>query len=319
MAREDDVNARDARARDAAHPAPRREMRAAGRWAIYIGVAILFAVACGFLSHWQFSRNAERSEQLQLVADNYDAAPVALGDLLAPGAELSPQDEWRPVRLQGSYLADEQLLVRNRAHGGSAAYEQLVPFRLDDGRVFLVDRGWLPPGNQQAAPDDIPAPPSGDVVVEVRLRPGEAAPSSGRSAEAGQVPTINLGLVAEQTGPIEPGAYGLIMSETPAPASAPFTVDPPSDDPGPYLSYAVQWILFAVMGFGFIGYVIVNERKLRREDAEDEDDLDVAPPAAPVQTADTGRRRVDPVALHRARKRPRDRDADDEDALLDAH
>ncbi len=312
------MNARDARSRDTAHPAPRREMPAAGRWAIYIGVAILFAVACGFLSHWQFSRNAERSEQLQLVADNYDAAPVALGDLLAPGAELAPQDEWRPVRMEGSYLADEQLLVRNRAHGGSAAYEQLVPFRLDDGRVFLIDRGWLPPGNQQAAPDDIPAPPAGDVVVEVRLRPGEAAPSSGRSAEAGQVPTINLGLVAEQTGPIEPGAYGLIMSETPAPASAPFTVDPPSDDPGPYLSYAVQWILFAVMGFGFIGYVIVNERKLRREDAEDEDDLDVVPPAAPVQTADAGRRRVDPVALHRARKRPRDRDADDEDALLDA-
>lgn len=192
-----------------------REMPALGRWAMYVGVAILFAVACAFLSNWQFSRNAERSEQLQLVADNYDAPAVALGDLLAPGADLTPSDEWRPVRLEGQYLADEQLLVRNRAHGGSAAYEQLVPFRLTDGRVFLVDRGWLPPGNRQADPDEIPAPPSGDVVVEVRLRPGEAAPTSGRTAEAGQVPTINLGLVAAQTGPLEQGAYGLLMSETP--------------------------------------------------------------------------------------------------------
>ncbi|MFJ4038703.1 SURF1 family protein [Microbacterium sp. NPDC090007] len=317
MAQENDVNAREVRVNVAAPASPHREMPAAGRWALYIGVAILFAVACGFLSHWQFSRNAERSEQLQLVAENYDAAPVALGELLAPGSELGPGDEWRPVRLEGRYLPDEQLLVRNRAHGGSAAYEQLVPFRLDDGRTLLVDRGWLPPGNRQAAPDDIPAPPAGDVVVEVRLRPGEAAPSSGRGADPGQVPTINLGLVAEQTGPIEPGAYGLIMSETPAPASAPFTVDPPSDDPGPYLSYAVQWILFAVMGFGFIGYVIVNERKLRAEDAEDDDEIGGA--FVPAQTDDTGRRRVDPVALHRARKRPRDRDSDDEDALLDAH
>lgn len=293
-----------------------RETPAAARWAMYVGVAILFAIACAFLSNWQFSRNAERSEQLELVANNYDATPVALGDLLAPGAELTPSDEWRPVRLEGRYLADEQLLVRNRAHGGSAAYEQLVPFRLDDGRTLLVDRGWLPPGNSQSLPDDIPDPPSGEVTVEVRLRPGEAAPTSGRTAEAGQVPTINLGLVAEQTGPLEPGAYGLLMSETPAPATAPLTVDPPSNDPGPYLSYAIQWILFALMGFGFITYVIVSERRLRREDAEDDDD-DVVPAAAPVR-ADEGRRRVDPVALHRARKLPRDRDADDEDALLDA-
>jgi cytochrome oxidase assembly protein ShyY1 len=293
-------------------------MPAAGRWAIYVGIAILFAIACGFLSNWQFSRNAERSEQLQLVADNYDAAPVPLGELLAPGAEMNPGDEWRPVRMEGQYLADEQLLVRNRAHGGSAAYEQLVPFRLDDGRTFLVDRGWLPPGNRQAEPDEIPAPPEGQVSVEVRLRPEEAAPTSGRTAEAGQVPTINLGLVAEQTGPLEQGAYGLLMSETPAPATTPNTVDPPSNDPGPYLSYAVQWILFAVMGFGFITYVIVSERKLRREEADDEDD-DVLPEPipAPERPADE-KRRVDPVALHRARKRPKDRDADDEDALLDA-
>lgn len=293
-----------------------RETPAAARWAMYVGVAILFAIACAFLSNWQFSRNAERSEQLELVANNYDATPVALGDLLAPGAELTPSDEWRPVRLEGRYLADEQLLVRNRAHGGSAAYEQLVPFRLDDGRTLLVDRGWLPPGNSQSLPDDIPDPPSGEVTIEVRLRPGEAAPTSGRTAEAGQVPTINLALVAEQTGPLEPGAYGLLMSEAPATATAPLTVDPPSNDPGPYLSYAIQWILFALMGFGFITYVIVSERRLRREDAEDDDD-DVVPAAVPVR-AEEGRRRVDPVALHRSRKLPRDRDADDEDALLDA-
>ena len=292
-----------------------RELPAAARWMLYVAVAILFAIACGFLSNWQFSRNAERSEQLQLVADNYDATPVPLGELLAPGAELNPGDEWRPVVLHGQYLSDEQLLVRNRAHGGSAAFEQLVPFRLDDGRVFLVDRGWLPPGNRQSEPDDIPAPPSGEVTVEVRLRPEEAAPTSGRTAEAGQVPTINLGLVAEQTGPLEQGAYGLLMSESPAPTSAPQPVDPPSNDPGPYLSYAVQWILFAIMGFGFLTYVIVSERKLRREGSDDEDEEPVPARA----TADTPRPRVDPVALHRARKRPRDRDADDEDALLDAH
>ena len=282
----------------------------AGRWAIYIALAVVFAIACAFLSNWQFTRNQERSGQLALVAENYDAPAVPLGELIPAGGELDPQDEWRPVELTGTYLADDELLARNRPHGGTSAFEVLVPFRLDDGRVLLVDRGWVAPGQDQPVPDAVPAPPSGEVTVVVRLRPGEALPSSGRSAPEGQVPTINLGLIADTIPSdagktLEQSAYGVMVTEDPAPATAPSALEPPSDDPGPHLSYAIQWILFAVMGFVFIGYVIRTERRHRREDAEDAEiaageSADAAPPASPA-----GRRR-------------RDRDAEDEDALLDA-
>ena len=46
------------------------------------------------------------------------------------------------------------------------------------------------------------------------------------------MPTINLPLIADTThvdGVIE-GAYGLMVSEDPAPASAPTALEPPSDD-----------------------------------------------------------------------------------------
>ncbi|MFK4808216.1 MULTISPECIES: SURF1 family protein [unclassified Microbacterium] len=282
----------------------------AGRWAIYIALAVVFAIACAFLSNWQFTRNQERSGQLALVAENYDAPAVPLADLIPAGGELDPQDEWRPVVLTGTYLADDGLLARNRPHGGTSAFEVLVPFRLDDGRVLLVDRGWVAPGQDQPVPDAVPAPPSGEATVVVRLRPGEALPSSGRSAPEGQVPTINLGLIADAIpadagDALEQSAYGVMVSEDPAPATAPSALEPPSDDPGPHLSYAIQWILFAVMGFVFIGYVIRTERRHRREDAEEaesarDESADAAPPAPP------------------APRRRRDRDAEDEDALLDA-
>jgi cytochrome oxidase assembly protein ShyY1 len=282
----------------------------AGRWAIYIALAVVFAIACAFLSNWQFTRNQERSGQLALVAENYDAPAVPLADLIPADGELDPQDEWRPVVLTGTYLADDELLARNRPHGGTSAFEVLVPFRLDDGRVLLVDRGWVAPGQDQPVPDAVPAPPSGEATVVVRLRPGEALPSSGRSAPEGQVPTINLGLIADTIpagagDALEQSAYGVMVSEDPAPATAPSALEPPSDDPGPHLSYAIQWILFAVMGFVFIGYVIRTERRHRREDAEDaeiaaDESEDAAPPAPP------------------APRRRRDRDAEDEDALLDA-
>lgn len=115
------------------------------RWTAYIAIAIIFAIACAFLSNWQFTRNAERSVQLTLIEANYDQNPVSLAELLAPGAVLDPGDEWRPVALTGRYLPDDQLLVRNRPHGGTAAFEVLVPFRLDDGRVLVVNRGWVRP------------------------------------------------------------------------------------------------------------------------------------------------------------------------------
>lgn len=279
----------------------------AGRWAIYVALAVVFAIACAFLSNWQFSRNEERAAQLALVERNYDAEPVPLAEVIPAGGELEPQDEWRPVRLTGEYVIDEQLLARNRPHGGTAAFEVLVPFRLDDGRVLLIDRGWVPPGQDRPEPDTVPTPPDGEATVIARLRPGEPLPASGRSAPDGQVPTINLALVAETMAPdvgrtLELSAYGVLVSEDPAPAAAPQALESPSEDPGPHLSYAIQWILFAIMGFVFIGYVIRTERRHRREEAEEAG----ADPRGSAAVAA-------PASRHR-----RDRDAEDEDAILDA-
>jgi cytochrome oxidase assembly protein ShyY1 len=278
---------------------------AAVRWTSYIAVAIVFAIACGFLSNWQFSRNADRAAQLALVAQNYDAEPVPLEAIIAPGATLAAADEWRPVALEGEYLADEQILVRNRPHGGTAAFEVLVPFRLNDGRVLLIDRGWVPPGEDQPLPDAIPAPPDGATTVIARLRPAEQLPASGRSAPAGQVPSINPQLIADSIdtdigAQLELSAYGVMISEDPAPATRPAAFAVPSEDPGPYLSYAIQWILFAVMGFVFIGYVIRTELRHHREDAEDR------------------ARGIEPAPRDRVPPRRMDRDMEEEDSILDS-
>ena len=127
------------------------------RWSLYVVVAIGFAVACAFLSQWQFDRSESRSAELELIERNYDADPVPLDDLIGSDDTLDPQNEWRPVALEGEYLTDEQVLVRNRPHGGTSAFEVLVPFRDSDGRILIVDRGWVPPGEGES-PDAVPAP-----------------------------------------------------------------------------------------------------------------------------------------------------------------
>lgn len=268
------------------------------RWSGYVAMAIVFAIACAFLSNWQFSRNAERDAELALVADNYSREPVALRDLIPAGQDLVASDEWRPVEIRGEYLKDRTLLVRNRPHGGTSAFEVLVPFRTDDGRVVVIDRGWVPPGDDQPEPDRVPAPPTGEVTVVGRLQPGEPPVREGRSAPEGQVATIDLTLIAQMTGQagdMIDSAYVLMTEETPAPAERPQQLEDPSADPGPYLSYAIQWILFAIMGFAFIWYMIRTEIRHRREDEED-----------------GGRTRPSRP------QRRRDRDMEAEDELLDA-
>ncbi|MGC5169764.1 SURF1 family protein [Microbacterium sp. DT81.1] len=288
--------------------APRRSdtrRSAALRWSGYVALALAFAVGCWFLSQWQFARNEQRAAQLDLVAENYDADPVPIGEVLTGLVDFDSGDEWLPVLLTGEYVVEDQLLARNRPRGGTSAFEVLTPLRLDDGRIFIVDRGWVPPG-EGTVPDEIPAPPTGEVTVIARLRPGEALPS--RSAPEGQVPTIHLASIAEVSGASTiTSAYGLMISEDPAPATRPNALDAPTEDPGPHLSYAIQWILFALMGFIFIGYIIRTEIKVRREDAEDAAAEAELPEDAPK-----------PPRRPRTPTRRRDRDMSEEDAILDS-
>ncbi|MFT4234009.1 MAG: SURF1 family protein, partial [Microbacterium sp.] len=268
----------------------------AGRWSGYIVIAILFAVACGFLSHWQFSRNSAREAANALVEQNYAAPAVPLSDLVSGVDGFDDADEWRPVTVTGTYLAAEQLFVRNRPLNGTVGYEVLVPLQLDDGRIFWIDRGWVPP-SEGDAPTGVPSPPEGTVTVTAHLKPTE--PLRDRGAPEGQLANINLTLAADVSGQgTITAAYGVMMSEDPAASASLTALEAPDIDPGPHLSYAIQWILFAIMGFVFIGYIIRTERAAGEDSDDDDDDDEPRPRAKPA--------------------RKRDADMQYEDAVLDA-
>jgi cytochrome oxidase assembly protein ShyY1 len=252
------------------------------RWGGYLALTMVFAIACGLLSWWQWSRRAEAVERIDRIEANYDAPARALTDLLPGLDDVAEEAEWHPVALRGEYLADEQLLVRNRPRNGLAGYEVLVPLQLDDGRVFVVDRGWVPAGDDLEAPRAVPAPPPGEVVVVARLRSGEPE-ISGRSAPEGQLATIHLpSVVGLVDAPVYSGMYGLVVSEDPAPGEAPLPAFRPSLDEGSHLSYALQWIAFGVLAFVGLAWAVRRERALaagaspvrrRERDAEIEDEL----------------------------------------------
>jgi cytochrome oxidase assembly protein ShyY1 len=232
-----------------------------GRWHRSLALAIAFAIGCGLLSWWQFDRRAETAEANALITANASARPAPLTGLLPSLTAYRPTQQWRTVEVEGTYLTREQLLVRDRVDpDGNPGFEVLTPFRLTDGSVFVLDRGWVSIGSQHDRPDFVPAPPAGTVTVRARLQGNEGA-LPGRSAPKGEIPSIDLKSVANRVGlPTYTGAYGQVRSESPAVAQTPERIEPqPADtgvDEGTHLSYGIQWILFALLAFGALGWSI---------------------------------------------------------------
>lgn len=267
------------------------------RWLGYLALVVIFAVACVGLSAWQIARRDEARDEITRVETNWDAAPRPLVEVLPELNSFDADNKWARVTLTGRYLVDQGLLVRGRPLDGKAGFEQLVPLQLADGRVFVVDRGWLATGNAQDLPDTDPAPPSGIVTLVVRLKPGEPT-VPGRSAPEGQIATINLPSIATIVGePTYTGAYGLLDTEDPA-GARPTAASKPVADEGPHLSYAFQWILFGIMAFIGLGWAVRQEYRIYNADDPEE------------------RKRAD-ARRAKAAAKPKS-DAEVEDELLDA-
>lgn len=268
------------------------------RWAGYLALTILFAVVCSGLGVWQLARRAEALAEVAKIDANFDSSPLPVSEALPRLGSFTESQKWLPVTMTGTYMVEDELLVRNRPLNVSPGFEVLTPLRLNDGTVFVVNRGWLPTGSEQDAPDVVPAAPTGQVTVVARLKAGEPTLNN-RTASGNQIATINLEDVAGRVGlPTFTGAYGLLDSESPAPLQErPTAVTKPIRDEGPHLSYAFQWFVFGLMAFVGLGWALREEYR----------SVNAADPAE--------RERADERARRRAAK-PRN-DAEIEDALLD--
>ena len=266
------------------------------RWIRWIALACVFAVACGFLANWQWNRRVQVLKVIHRIDRNYDHSVVPLEVLVPNTGRFALKHEYRPVLISGQYLVPKSVLLRNQVNDGNPGFDQLVPFQLDSGRIVVVDRGWLSTGDRQDLPDSIPAMPTGHIRAVGRLIHLQQPDS--RFAPMGQAMAINPSQLNKRwgfaAGELYSGAYLQLAVEDPKPAVYPTLAVKPDITEGNHLSYAFQWVLFAVLAFVAI---FANVRKdLQELRAERE------PGYKPKQ---------------RKRKRQTDVDAETEDALLD--
>jgi cytochrome oxidase assembly protein ShyY1 len=232
------------------------------RWTGWFLVASMFAVACVALASWQIDRRSEAVSKIERVAENYNLNPVSIEEIESLDADSIVSYEWRNVALSGKYKPDEALLVRNRAIAGQPGFVQLVPFELANGVAIIIERGWIAAdSNLNPSSAFLPSEAGKEIIARVRL--GENVPN--RESPDGQLTSINLPEISELfSGTLEEKFYLRIVSETPAESSYPQPLSKPVLDEGNHLSYAVQWVIFAIMGFFALFWAIRQEQEYRR-------------------------------------------------------
>ena len=94
------------------------------------------------LGQWQYEKGEYISNQQDMINARRHLPPVSM-------QELPHQQEERifvPVIVSGTFDAEHHFYFDNRIVNGVAGYDIFTPFRMDDGNVILVNRGWLKQG-----------------------------------------------------------------------------------------------------------------------------------------------------------------------------
>ncbi|MBI3547223.1 MAG: SURF1 family protein [Gammaproteobacteria bacterium] len=123
-----------------------------------------------YLGYWQL----QRAQEKRVLQAQYDAraggALVQVEPRLQPAAAL----QFYRVVARGYYEPERQILIDNRVHQGQAGYEIITPLRLQNSDVrLLVNRGWIPLGEDREHLPVIATPPGLQEVTGVATIPAE--------------------------------------------------------------------------------------------------------------------------------------------------
>ncbi|MFD0142007.1 MULTISPECIES: SURF1 family cytochrome oxidase biogenesis protein [unclassified Streptomyces] len=240
------------------------------QWVILTLVALVLVPTMIELGFWQFHRHERRVAQNALIAENLKAEPLPVEKLTSPGHTVPRADYWRRVTATGTFDTAHEVVVRRRTNADDqVGFLVLTPLALADGRVVLVNRGWVPASADQKAYPPVPPAPRGEVTVTGRLKADETTGASGikdlRGLPDRQVMLINSAQQAELTGRTVLGGYVEQTAPEPAGNTPELIPEPDHDSIGAHMAYAVQWWLFTA-GVP-VGWVILVRREKRDREA----------------------------------------------------
>lgn len=257
------------------------------------GLTVLLCVLFVVLGRWQWGR-AEQKRELWAQFERGTSEVRALGT-----RNTADLPRYARVRVEGRWEPRRQFLLDNRTHEGRAGYEVLTPLRLDDGRVLLVNRGWVPfTGYRDRLPDvaaefasvlETAAAVTAQGAQVAAARAAQEADATPRVVISGRLDELpSAGLAVGRAAPALEGSWPRVTAfPRPEDMAAALGIAPArldrqlllldAQEPRGYVrdwkpggrgpeqnwSYAIQWWSFAVVLLGL--YVGLNLRRTQEE------------------------------------------------------
>jgi len=210
-------------------------------------------VALGF---WQLERAAQK-EALELAYLERQAAPAV------PLAQLDPAIPLQRVRFEGVF-EPYTLLIDNQTRAGRVGYRVVTFFRVDDGRRFLIDRGWVEAPASRADLPTVETPIERVAIDAVLWQDMGGMPAWGETPDwpPGWPKRISR-LNTERAAALLPNTVAIeIRLEGGQPGGFVPTTTTPVISAGTHYGYAVQWFGLALALVAL--FVVFGIRQARR-------------------------------------------------------
>ncbi len=211
---------------------------------------------------WQVERLAWKNDLIDRLQVRTTAAPVPLDGLSGKPAE----DEYRQVKLTGRFDHAHELFLAARSLNGNIGYQVVTPLVLNDGRVVLVNRGWIPDTRKdpsRRAEGQVPG--TVDVVGVTRLTqiPGWVTPDNDPVKNVWFY--VDIAAMRRAADIAAPGPeYWFAANAAPNPGGFPIGGQTEINLPNDHLQYAITWFSFAVTLS--IIYLIYSRKLAKREE-----------------------------------------------------
>lgn len=206
--------------------------------AIVIGLAGCAVLV--WLGVWQVQRLAWKTEILDHIETMLAADPVAV-----PADPDPARDRYRRVIEAGSVEPGE-LHVYTSVPGRGVGYRVIVPFRLADGRLILLDRGFVPIGEKDAPRRLGPLRVRGSLAWPDETDGYTDAPD--REKNIWFARDVELMSAALGTLPV------MLVTEASDDPAAPFAMPVGVDISNDHLQYAITWFGLAIAWAGMTVY-----------------------------------------------------------------
>ena len=215
--------------------------------------SIFFVFVFVFLGIWQIERAANKEGLLQDFNTEQESPPTRL---------TSQSPNWSRVFVDGVFDSSRQILIDNQIHNGKVGYKIFTPFRFDDNKIVLVDRGWIGQGQSRS---DLPQLN----ILEKKTRIIATVTSPEQGVLAGSELLTNEWPRVSQSKAVDVIASAfnepildivLVLDPGSSQITEFIQIKPFAITPVKHYGYAMQWFTMSIVLLGMFLYALKREK-----------------------------------------------------------